>query len=370
LNRLDAGGGTVILPAIEEAWYGMKNVNTRYKHVLVLTDGGVETGPFESVLRRMADDGMNISTVLIGPETHSEFLVNLANWGKGRFYNVPNRFNLPEIILKQPASARLPAYRPGPHRVQGRGGLAWWAATDLESLPPLDGYVETEARPGAEVLLETVDGGHPVLASWRNGLGRVSALTASPVGEDTASWQDWPAFGTVLAQALRRTAGEADDFRFSIARHGREVVLTAERQGSHRKLPAARIFGAEAMLPGFLEVAADRLEARFPYAEDLELRLLAGVEGQELKQRVAAEAPQALLRELQVDPARAMPMAAMAAQSGGINLADSPSASLPFSGGSETRLRHLAPWFLALALLLFFSEIYWRRRPAAPGPIA
>jgi len=370
LNRLDAGGGTVILPAIEEAWYGMKNVNTRYKHVLVLTDGGVETGPFESVLRRMADDGMNVSTVLIGPETHSEFLVNLANWGKGRFYNVPNRFNLPEVILKQPASARLPAYRPGPHRVQGRGGLAWWAATDLESLPPLDGYVETEARPGAEVLLETVDGGHPVLASWRNGLGRVSAMTASPVGEDTASWQDWPAFGTVLAQALQRTAGEADDFRFSLTRRGREVVLTAERQGVHRLLPAARIAGANANLSSFLEVSADRFEARFPYAEDQELRVLAGVENQELAQRLTAEAPVALLREHQVDSAKALPMAAMAAQSGGVNLADAPTSSLPFSRGSETRLRNLAPWFLALALLLFFSEIYWRRRPTAPGPIA
>jgi len=45
--------------------------------------------------------------VLIGPDAHSEFIVNLANWGKGRFYSVPNRFNLPEILLKQPTSAKL-----------------------------------------------------------------------------------------------------------------------------------------------------------------------------------------------------------------------------------------------------------------------
>ena len=44
LNRMDAGGGTVILPALEEAFYGLQNVDTRYKHVLVLTDGGVEAG--------------------------------------------------------------------------------------------------------------------------------------------------------------------------------------------------------------------------------------------------------------------------------------------------------------------------------------
>lgn len=370
LNRLDAGGGTVILPAIEEAWYGMKNVNTRYKHVLVLTDGGVETGPFESVLRRMADDGMNISTVLIGPETHSEFLVNLANWGKGRFYNVPNRFNLPEVILKQPASARLPAYRPGPHRVQGRGGLAWWAATDLENLPPLDGYVETEARPGAEVLLETVDGGHPVLASWRSGLGRVSAMTASPVGEDTASWQDWPAFGTMLAQALQRTSGDHEAFRFSATRWGREVLVVAERQRPHQLLPAIAFASQERSTPAFHEVSADRFEARFPLIESQELQLLAGVRGEALLQRVVAEAPQALVREQQVDPAQAMPLATMASRTGGANLGAGPGASLSFSTGSQHGLRALAPWFLAVALLMFLSDLLWRRRPTAPGPLA
>ena len=49
LNRMDAGGGTVILPALEEAFYGLQNVDTRYKHVIVLTDGGVESGDFESL---------------------------------------------------------------------------------------------------------------------------------------------------------------------------------------------------------------------------------------------------------------------------------------------------------------------------------
>src|SRR5690606_29298363 len=99
---LDAGGGTVILPAIEEAFYGLQNVDTRYKHVLVLTDGGVERGAFEPLIRRMADKGMTVSTVLVGGTLHSEFLVDIANWGKGRFYAVPNRFNLPEVLLKQP----------------------------------------------------------------------------------------------------------------------------------------------------------------------------------------------------------------------------------------------------------------------------
>ena len=145
--------------------------------MLVLTDGGVETGAFEPLMRRMADEGINVSTVLIGPDAHSEFLVSLANWGKGRFYSVPNRFNLPEILLKQPASAKLPAYRPGVHTLNGRGGPGWWGEVDPGSVPALSGYVETTPRPGAEKLLETVEGAHPVLASWQYGLGRATAFT-------------------------------------------------------------------------------------------------------------------------------------------------------------------------------------------------
>ena len=58
--------------------------------------------------------------------------MTLSNWGKGRFYSVPNRFNLPEIILKQPTTAKLPALRPGPNALIARGGPYWWGA----ALPP------------------------------------------------------------------------------------------------------------------------------------------------------------------------------------------------------------------------------------------
>ena len=170
LNRLDAGG-TVILPAIEEAYYGLKNVRTRYKHVLILTDGGVETGAFEPLLRRMADDGMNVSTVLIGPDAHSEFLVNIANWGQGRFYSVPNRFNLPEILLKQPASAKLPAYRPQATAVRARGGASWWGR-DRARRAPRPRRLRRDARAAGRRGDRRDGGGEPPRARHPRGTAR------------------------------------------------------------------------------------------------------------------------------------------------------------------------------------------------------
>ena len=147
LNRLDAGGGTVILPAIEEAAFALRNVNTRTRHVLLLTDGGVEDGPFETIARKMADDGISISTVLCGPGLHSDFLASLAEWGNGRFYWVADQFSLPEIILRQPQTYLPPPLVQTP--VQPEAGNDPLAAlvSSQHPLSPISGYVRALPSP-------------------------------------------------------------------------------------------------------------------------------------------------------------------------------------------------------------------------------
>ncbi|MCB9913970.1 MAG: VWA domain-containing protein [Planctomycetes bacterium] len=370
LNRLDAGGGTVILPAIEEAFYGLKNVQTRYKHVLVLTDGGVESGAFEPLLRAMADDGINVSTVLIGPEAHSEFLVTLANWGKGRFYAVPNRFNLPEILLKQPASAKLPAYRPGSYAVRARGGAGWWGEVSLEAVPALAGYVETRGRDGAEVLLETVEGAHPVLATWRYGLGRVTALTTEPLGPGTEPWREWSDYGRWLARVCERTAtDQREPFRFTLVRGGDELVLRAERRAPGDAQPRAELLGADdapARELAFVERAPGVFEVRFAARNADEVRVLAhGGEGP-AAQRTALVSPAHADRfaELQEDPALRLDLAALAAATGGARVASSDLADAAFAtagAAGPVALQRLWPWCALLALLAYLVELFVRR---------
>ena len=41
IGRMKAIGGTVLYPAIQEAFYGLQNVNTRDKHILVITDASL-----------------------------------------------------------------------------------------------------------------------------------------------------------------------------------------------------------------------------------------------------------------------------------------------------------------------------------------
>ncbi|MSR75556.1 MAG: VWA domain-containing protein [Planctomycetes bacterium] len=208
LNRLTAGGGTVILPAIEEAYYAMLNVRTRTRHVLVITDGGVESGDFESLLRRMADKGITTSTVLAGAGSgHSSFLFSIAQWGRGRFYQAPDRFQLPELRVKQPDSASLSPWRDEVQTVITSLGVRC-----LEGVSSVDGFVETVAKPGAVLEARTANG-EPLLARWRHGLGMVAAWTSTLAGAwnagSAADGSGGRAFAALVRELAPATSGVA-----------------------------------------------------------------------------------------------------------------------------------------------------------------
>jgi len=371
LNRLDAGGGTVILPAIEEAFYGLQNIETRYKHVLVLTDGGVERGAFEPLLRRMADKGMTVSTVLVGGNLHSEFLVDIANWGKGRFYSVPNRFNIPEILLKQPTSAQLPSYRTGSYSVEAQGGSVWWGGERPDAVPPVMGYVETEARPGADVVLRIGETGQPLAASWMWGAGRVGAFATEPVGAGTESWSAWPGYGRFLGRFMARCAApDPGPFDFGFRRQGHEVVAlaTARHAGARDARPAVRADGRARF--DFAELAPGVFEARAVVAPTEALRVEAGVAGPDGAPTgfLARHAiPSGHAPEGAVDPRAELRTDAVLAATGGGRLG-----ATALRADSLTATRHLtrlAPWLALLALLVHLLDVLLRRLDRGAGVV-
>ncbi|MBN2491193.1 MAG: VWA domain-containing protein [Planctomycetes bacterium] len=235
LNRLNAGGGTVILPAIEEAHYALLNVRTRTRHVLVLTDGGVEQGPFEPLVRGMAEKGMTVSTVLVGPGTHSAFLVSLAQWGRGRYYHAPDRFNMPEVIVKQPESSLLSPAIEEPVGVQVVGDSFVAREVALEPAVRLHGVLEVEARSTADVLLET-GRGEPLLCRWSYGLGRVAAWMSQlsgPWSRELAASEGYARLLTGLVQEGGRPRRPGEIALRALAARDRVAVFAwAEPDGS------------------------------------------------------------------------------------------------------------------------------------------
>ena len=379
IGRMKAIGGTILYPAIQEAYYGLKNVNTRYKHILLITDAGVEDSNYERMVRRISKDNINVSTILVGQGGHNLIMSDIANWGQGRFYSVGDQFSLVELILKQPSTRKPPRYKRGFFEVTALGGQGWWGGAEA-LVPELLGYSEVEARDGAETLLSA--GQDPILASWHYGLGRVSALMTEPVGEGTGRWRDWPDYGSFLGRLLARTAADNPPFRLSIKRRRHLVELTAERTSHDRALvPTAELVDAQGgSLPlpvEFKENAPGLFEATIVLPTEEAARVEVAASANYPVQRVALPAASDIANETQVDPVKALDLARLAARTGGVHLASV--GGTPPSGpvgdwlaGNQGELSYVVtrlwPLLLLLALASYLGELLYRRWPRGARP--
>ena len=380
IGRMKAIGGTVLYPAIQEAYYGLKNVNTRYKHILLITDAGVEDSNYERMVRRISRDSINVSTILAGHGGHNLIMSDIANWGQGRFYSVGDQFSLVELILKQPSTRKPPRYKRGTFNVTALGGHGWWGGAD-PLVPELLGYAEVEPREGAETLLQESAGKDPILASWHYGLGRVTALMTEPVGEGTSRWRDWPDYGSFLGRLLARTAADNPPFRLSIERRRHRLELTAVRTNHDVELlPRAEVVdarGAPLTSPSieFKENAPGLFEAEFvlPTWETARVEVTTSLTPANRRvQRIALPPASDISNETQVDPAAALDLERLAQRTAGLHLAsvDSTPPSGPIGewlAGNQGELSfvvtRLWPLLLLLALAAYLGELLYRRWP-------
>jgi hypothetical protein len=110
---------------------------------------------------------------------------NIAAWGGGKFYAANSVTTIPRIFLKV---ARTVA-----HTSISEGAFEPLVTADspvlqaLQTIPPLDGYAITTARPLATVVLASPKG-DPILAQWQYGLGRVVAWTSDSLGRWSSAW--------------------------------------------------------------------------------------------------------------------------------------------------------------------------------------
>ena len=380
IGRMKAIGGTILYPAIQEAYYGLKNVNTRYKHILLITDAGVEDSNYERMVRRISRDNINVSTILAGQGGHNLIMSDIANWGQGRFYSVGDQFSLVELVLKQPSTRKPPRYKRGVFELTALGGPGWWGGADV-GIPELLGYAEVEPRDGAETLLEESMGRDPVLASWHFGLGRVTALMTEPVGAGTQRWREWPDYGSFLGRLLARTAADNPPFRLALKRRHHLLELTAEPTSHDSGLvPRAELVDAQgaSLISNAIEFkqnAPGLFEARIghPPGETARLEVSTSLaRPNQPVQRIALPAASDIANEKQVDPARALDLERLTERTGGVYLASV--GGTPPSGpvgewlaGNQGELSfvvtRLWPLMLLLALAAYLGELLYRRWP-------
>ena len=180
LNRLSAGGGTVIYPAIEEAFYSLRYLPAAKKHILVISDGGVENGDFEALVKKISSNKINLSTVCVGSsDRQNKFLMNLSQWGSGKFYFTPNYFSIPKLIFRQ--------LKKKPKKMINNQNMKFEAVSlkaPLNKIIPyksleLKNTLKCNLKDKALMLLRNSKNNKPIISTWQYGLGKSSFVASS-----------------------------------------------------------------------------------------------------------------------------------------------------------------------------------------------
>lgn len=175
------------------------------KHIVMISDGD-PSPPKTGLIKRIQDKQITISTVVINPHNPggAQMMAQIAKDGKGNFYNVTAYNKLPQIFIKEAATVRkslifnepfLPVTKQGSPILSGISGPG-------QKLPLLGGYVGTTKKEMADVPLVT-DKDDPLLATWREGVGKTAAFTSDAKDRWGAQWITWNQYSKFWAQTVR-----------------------------------------------------------------------------------------------------------------------------------------------------------------------
>ncbi len=208
IDSLAAGGGTYMYAGMVAGKDMLENAPAKIRHMIVLSDGQTQPADHEGLTQGMTDAGITVSTVALGGADR-QLLASVAEIGRGRYYETNDPANVPQIFTKETMQASRSAIKEDLYGSVQTGDhpiLAGYRDTDL---PFSLGYVMTQSKPTAQLLL-VAETGDPLLAVSRYGLGSGMAYTSDLTERWGGEWLAWDDFGKFWAQALRGVLRKTD----------------------------------------------------------------------------------------------------------------------------------------------------------------
>lgn len=377
ISRIQASGQTNIYPALGIVYRLMEKIDSRAKHVILLSDGDTHPADFEALLKRMTEGKIVVSTVAVGADAAVSLMSDIARWGKGRAYVAQSADSIPQIFIEETERAvRSSLLEESFTPVVVRRSRAF-QGLDVDALPQLRGLVGSKARDHAEILL-TAPSGAPLLVRWQFGLGRATAFMSDVKNRWASGWLNWPGYGRFWAQqvreVMRRDSGEAMDFR--VERESGDAVIGLSMLGADGRyqnglVPQVRVTRSDgtSTLMKLDQTGAGTYRQRVPVnnlapAERFEL-----VDGPGLPRQVSLRAGVRLLHQNFPAEYRALPpdvglLSALASATGGKLAPSIPEIFAP-QGDASSKSILLWPWLAALALVAYLLDIAVRRTPLA-----
>ncbi len=240
------GGGIYVYTSLEAAHATMRKVDTPLRHVILFSDAAdseekVKGIPFgdgpgpraEELARTMRDEGITTSVIGIGTEddVDTQFLKDLAKAGGGRFYLTADASKLRSLFVQETERLVDSSLKETPFRPVTLARHPALEGIDYQRAPFLKGYQQLEARPTAEIVMAAAEG-HPLLVTWRYGLGHVLAWASDAGPRWSDEWLTWSGYNTHWTQlarfALRNGAGT--DTQIEVSAQGGEAVIRVARR--------------------------------------------------------------------------------------------------------------------------------------------
>lgn len=392
IASLSAEGGTNLGPALEAIHRSLSEVDAALKHVVLLTDGRSTPADFEALTLALRSAGVTVSTVGIGRDADRELLANIARWGNGRYYYTEDIRAIPQIFAAETTVITRPLRVDEPFVPEWHQQADFWH--DQTPPPPLGGHVITSAKATAAVHLKSPDDS-PILATWRRGLGRVAAFTSSIEDPWIGGWRTWEGFGALMGQLVRwlMRPEPSEGLIPQLVIEGDQALLVVDALDADGGFANFLELSAEVLAPDgsrthlrLEQVAPGRYEAGFTATVQGVYTVYVRAADEERPVSAVAGAVLAYPEEYRVLRPDSGLLFRLAQETQGTVLTDTSREhlrSLLTHPAPVMHPRPLAPYLLALALFLVFSDIALRyvplarlagalrrRRPAAGRPAA
>ena len=209
IDSIADGGGTFMYTGMVAAKDMLDRTTAKVKHMICLTDGQTNDADHMGLVQQLVDGGVTVSSVGLGEGAARDILQQIAQAGKGRYYESNDPATLPQIFTKETTQASKSAVQEGVFTHIGIIAHPMITGYESEGLPLVLGYVMTEAKPASQVLLGA-ENGDPLLAVGRFGLGIGLAYTGDLTEVWGGEWLAWDGCGRFWAQVLRGALRKSD----------------------------------------------------------------------------------------------------------------------------------------------------------------
>ncbi len=188
--------------AMKLAFDGLKGLKAN-KHCIIISDGD-PAAPSQTVLQDFIDGQITCTTVMVAGHGSATTMQKIANMTGGRFYNVTNPRNLPEIFIEESRIVARSLTVEGDEYIPRLENPLTEPTRGFSQLPSVDGYVLTAPKEGlAEIPFTSDKHGDPLYASWNFGIGKAIAFTSDVSGTWGSRWVSWADFRGFWDQSIR-----------------------------------------------------------------------------------------------------------------------------------------------------------------------